>query len=138
MSPAIQPCELVTGVRFPRGPQPHGDHFVEFARRHGDFAIVSAAALLSTDSEGKVTRASVTLGGMGIAPVRAREVENALIGQVPEEKLLREICETCRKFEALEDVHASAGYRQHLATVLSRRALEQASNRLARESSAVH
>jgi carbon-monoxide dehydrogenase medium subunit len=138
MSPAIEPAEMVTGVRFPLWPQPHGHAFVEFARRHGDFAIVSAAALLCADPKGKITRASVTLGGMGVAPVRASEVEKALIGQIPEEKLLREVCEACRKFEAIDDVHASAGYRQHLATVLSRRALEQASKRLAQTNLAVH
>jgi CO/xanthine dehydrogenase FAD-binding subunit len=43
---------------------------------------------------------------------------------------LREACETCRKFDAIDDVHAPGSYRQHLATVLSRRALEQASARL--------
>ena len=82
MTPAIEPNELLTAVRFPLWPEGHGYGFVEFARRHGDFAIVSAAALLTEDASGKITRASVTLGGMGMAPIRAREVEQALIGQV--------------------------------------------------------
>ena len=75
MTPAVEPNELLTAVRFPLWPESHGHAFVEFARRHGDFAIVSAAALLTEDAAGKITRASVTLGGMGVAPVRAREVE---------------------------------------------------------------
>ena len=58
------------------------------------------------------------------------EVEQALIGNMPEDKLLREACEACRKYEAIDDVHASAAYRQQLAAVLSRRALEQARARL--------
>lgn len=130
MTPAIEPNEIVTAIRFPLWPQPHGYGFVEFARRHGDFAIVSAAALLTEDSAGKITRASVTLGGMGMAPIRATEVERALLGNSPDDKLLRAACESCRKFEAVDDVHAPASYRQHLATVLSRRALEQARARL--------
>jgi aerobic carbon-monoxide dehydrogenase medium subunit len=130
MTPAIEPNEIVTMVRFPIWPQPHGHGFVEFARRHGDFAIVSAAALLTEDGAGKITRASITLGGMGAAPVRASAVEQALIGNQPDDKLLREICETCRKFEAVDDVHAPATYRQQLATVMSRRALERARARL--------
>jgi len=130
LTPAIELNELVTAARFPLWPQPHGHAFVEFARRHGDFAIVSAAALLVEDSGGKITRASVTLGGMGTAPVRATAVEQALVGNVPDDKLLREACETCRTFEALDDVHAPAAYRQHLATVMARRALEQARARL--------
>jgi carbon-monoxide dehydrogenase medium subunit len=103
---------------------------VEFSRRHGDFAIVSAAALLADDGAGKITRASLTLSGIGVAPVRVKEIEQALIGHVPDGKLLRDLCESCRKLDAMEDVHASASYRQQLATVMARRALEQALSRI--------
>jgi carbon-monoxide dehydrogenase medium subunit len=130
MTPAIELNELVTAVKFPLWPQPHGYGFVEFARRHGDFAIVSAAALITEDKAGKIARASITLGGIGVAPKRATEVEKALIGNAPDDKLLREACEACRAYEALDDIHAPASYRQHLATVMSRRALEAARARL--------
>jgi carbon-monoxide dehydrogenase medium subunit len=131
MTPAIELDEMVTGATFPCWPRGHGYAFVEFARRHGDFAIVSAAVLIEEDSGGKVTRASVTLGGMGPAPVRASEVERALIGETIEEKRLREICETLRKLDAIEDIHAPTSYRQQLATVLPRRALIKAHERIA-------
>ena len=75
--------------------------------------------------------ASVTLGGVGTAPTRAREVEQAIVGELASPELFRAACESCRKFEALDDVHAPASYRQHLAAVLSRRALEKAHARLA-------
>jgi carbon-monoxide dehydrogenase medium subunit len=130
MTPAIELDELVTGAAFPCWPDGHGYAFVEFARRHGDFAIVAAAALLEEDANGKVTRASLTLGGLGPAPVRVREVERALIGEKIEEKWLREICETLRTCEAIGDIHAPASYRQQLATVLSRRALLKAHERV--------
>jgi aerobic carbon-monoxide dehydrogenase medium subunit len=131
MTPAIELDELVTGATFPCWPRGHGYAFVEFARRHGDFAIVSTAVLIEEDSNGKVTRASVTLGGMGPAPVRASEVERALIGETIEEKRLREICETLRKLDAIDDIHAPTSYRQQLATVLPRRALIKAHERIA-------
>jgi aerobic carbon-monoxide dehydrogenase medium subunit len=131
MTPAIELDEMVTGATFPCWPRGHGYAFVEFARRHGDFAIVSTAVLIEEDSNGKVTRASVTLGGMGPAPVRASEVERALIGETIEEKRLREICETLRKLDAIEDIHAPTSYRQQLATVLPRRALIKAHERIA-------
>jgi len=130
MTPALELNEMLVAISFPQWAPGHGYAFVEFSRRHGDFAITSAAALLEGDAAGKITRASVTLGGMGIAPVRAREVEAAITGQVPSGKLFRDACESCRAFEALDDVHAPASYRQHLATVLSRRALEKAYARL--------
>jgi aerobic carbon-monoxide dehydrogenase medium subunit len=130
MTPALEPTELLIGIRFPQWAPRHGYAFVEFSRRHGDFAITSAAVLIETDAAGKITRASVTIGGMGTAPSRAREVEQAIVGQVPSAQLFRDACESCRKLEAIDDVHAPASYRQHLAAVLSRRALEKAHARL--------
>jgi aerobic carbon-monoxide dehydrogenase medium subunit len=131
MTPALEPHELLTGVSFPCWRPGHGFAFVEFSRRHGDFAIVSAAALIEEDPDGNLTRASLTLGGMGPAPVRAHGVERALIGDKPEEKRLREICESLRALEAVDDIHAPASYRRQLATVLSRRALLKAHERVA-------
>jgi aerobic carbon-monoxide dehydrogenase medium subunit len=129
MTPALEPDELLTGVTFPCWRPGHGFAFVEFSRRHGDFAIVSAAALIEEDPDGNLTRASLTLGGMGPAPVRAHGVERALIGDKPEEKRLRGICESLRALEAVDDIHAPASYRRQLATVLSRRALLKAHER---------
>ena len=77
-----------------------------------------------------MTRASVTLGGMGPAPVRASEVERALVGETIEEKRLREICESCASSTPIDDIHAPASYRQQLATVLPRRALLKAHERI--------
>src|SRR5262249_17711350 len=92
MTPSIEPNEMVGGVRCPEWSRKHGYAFVEFARRHGDFAITSAAVLLEGDSAGKITRASVTIGGMGTAPSRAREVEQAITGQKPSGNLFRDAC----------------------------------------------
>jgi aerobic carbon-monoxide dehydrogenase medium subunit len=130
MTPALDLDELLTGVTFPCWADGHGFAFLEFSRRHGDFAIVSAAVLIEEDKNGKVTRAAVTLGGMGPAPVRAGEVERALIGETIEERRLRDICETLRTLDAVADIHAPASYRQQLATVLSRRALMKAHERI--------
>src|SRR6267154_5002881 len=94
MTASIEPTEVVTGIRLPLWPERHGHAFMEFSRRHGDFAIVSAAVLLADDGAGRITRASVTLGGMGAAPVRVKEIEQALIGHVADDKAFRELSET--------------------------------------------
>ncbi len=132
MTPAIEPGELLTGVRFSGWACGHGYAFVEFARRHGDFAIVSTAALLEEDSAGKIIRASVTVGGTGPAPVRMGDVEKTIVGNVASAALFREVSESCRKLDAMGDVHAPASYRRHLAVVLARRALEKAHARVGR------
>jgi carbon-monoxide dehydrogenase medium subunit len=130
MTPVLDLDELLAGVTFPCWPAGHGHAFLEFSRRHGDFAIVSAAVLIEEDNNGKTTRASVTLGGMGPAPVRVSEIERALIGETIDDKRLREICEPLRKLDAVDDIHAPASYRQQLATVLPRRALLKAHERI--------
>jgi len=126
MTPALDPDELVTHVELPDWPAGHGYGFVEFARRHGDYAVVLAGALLTLDAGGRVTRASVTLGGIGPAPARVRALEQALTGQVASAALFREQAEACRSIDAMEDVHAPASYRQQLAVVMARRALDAA------------
>jgi len=129
MTPATEMDELLTGIKIPVWAEGHGYAFVEFARRHGDFAITSAAALLEVGGDGSITRASLTVGGVGAAPVRMSDIEQALIGQSGDEEKLRELCEACREIDALGDVYASSEYRQHLATVMSRRALVKAYDR---------
>jgi carbon-monoxide dehydrogenase medium subunit len=138
MTPAIEPNEILTAVRFPLWAAGHGAAFIEFARRHGDFAIVSAAILLESDGAGKIARASVTIGGIGAAPVRAMEIEKVIVGQAANAELFRAACESCRKLDAIEDIHAPASYRQHLAVVLSCRALEQASGIASKPATGMH
>jgi aerobic carbon-monoxide dehydrogenase medium subunit len=131
MTPALEPDEILAGVRFPSWSKGHGHAFVEFSRRHGDFAVVSAAALLEMDGA-RIQRASITVGGIGPAPVRVREAERALAGQPASAEVFRAAAERCRVLDAVGDVHAPASYRQQLAATLSRRALERASARISR------
>lgn len=126
MTPAIELEEMVTGVTFPYWPEGHGWAFVEFARRHGDFAIVSAAALMTVGTDGKIGRASLTVSGVGPSPVRCAAAEELLTGGDAGEALFDQASETCREIDAMEDVYAASWYRQHLAAVLSKRALIKA------------
>jgi carbon-monoxide dehydrogenase medium subunit len=126
MTPAVEPDEMVTAVRVRPWPEQHGHAFVEFARRHGDFAIVSCAALVTLDDQGRVERASLTLGGVSIAPVRMREAESALPGRFPDDETLALAATLCGQVDATGDSYVPAWYRRRLAAVLARRALDQA------------
>jgi carbon-monoxide dehydrogenase medium subunit len=132
MMPAIDAAEIVTRISFPLWPQNAGHAFVEFARRHGDFAIVSAAAMLLVDGAGRITRAALALGGVAGVPLRMHDVEAALVGQPATADLFRAAAELCRKVEAVGDVYVPASYRQHIAAVMARRALEQAFARISK------
>ncbi|MDX1513974.1 MAG: xanthine dehydrogenase family protein subunit M [Gammaproteobacteria bacterium] len=135
MTPAIEADEIVTHVEFDPWPKGHGFAFVEFARRHGDFAIVAAAALVVLEGDGTVSRASITLGGVGFGPLRCSDAETAVVGSGGGEEIFRKAAETCRGIDAMEDVHASSAYRRHLAETLVYRALQSAFDRAASGSS---
>lgn len=132
MTPNLEPDEMLTAIRIPLWPAGHGYSFLEFARRHGDFAVVSAACLLDVDAGGVIRRAAVALGGVAAVPLRMDAVEAQLVGQTPSEGLFRAAAESCRAIDAVADVHATVAYRQHLAAVLTRRALVQALSRVKR------
>ncbi len=129
MTPSIEMDELVTSIRVPCWPEGHGYAFVEFARRHGDFAIASAGALLEVGGDGTISRAAVTVGGVGPAPVRVSALEETITGTAGSEESFRAACEVCREIDAMGDVYASTEYRQHLAAVMARRALVKAYDR---------
>jgi carbon-monoxide dehydrogenase medium subunit len=125
MMPAIEPDELVTEIRLPLWPEGHGFAFEEFARRHGDFAIASAAVMLNV-SGGVIDRAAVTIGGLSTAPTRIADAEALLIGRNIRQLPLQDAAAQCAKLDATTDGQASAEYRRHLAGVLASRALQRA------------
>ena len=126
MTTVLEPDELLAYVTFPLPERTHGHAFVEFARRHGDFAIVACSALLGLDAKGYITDASIALSGLGHAPVRPRAIEDALRGQTPDAASFKTAAVEAEKLEAMSDAYVSSAYRQHLARVLTYRALEQA------------
>lgn len=138
MSTSMAFDEILLSIRIPLWDLGHGYGFEEVARRHGDFAIVSAAALLATGPDGRITRASLTLGGVGPAPLRIAEAESALVGQSGSADAFAGAATICQTIDAMDDVHAPARYRQQLAAVLARRALDKAWSRVAAASGNNH
>jgi carbon-monoxide dehydrogenase medium subunit len=133
MSNALEPGEMVVGLRYPRPAAGTGTAFVEFARRLGDFALAGAAATLSM-RKGACEQARVTVVGMGDGPFRAREAEAVLTGRVLDSKTSKDafaeaVAKVVATVEPSDDVHASATYRRHLAGVLTARALQTAFER---------
>lgn len=123
---AAEPDELVTEVRFPRPVERSA--ISEFARRHGDFAIVSAAVGFDLDETGGVQAPALALGGVASTPIRLAEAEAALAGAAPTTDLLDEVAAiAAAEFDdPPTDAHGDATYRRHLARTLVRRALEEA------------
>ena len=127
---AMNPDELLTGVSFAPPGKGAGWGFHEVARRHGDFALVAAAAVVTLDDQGSVAEAAVALGGIADRPLRAGAVEDALHGNAPTSEAIeaasRLVADTVTP---VGDIHAGEAYRAHLGQVLIKRALHDAVER---------
>ena len=118
---ALAPGELLTEIQVPKPASPAAWSFQKFNKRAIDFAMVGVAV----QGAGSRTMA-VALINMGSTPLRATAVESALAGgaSIDDAAAL-----AAQGTSAGSDIHASKAYREHLARVLVRRALEEASTR---------
>ena len=119
--------ELVVEVRLPAMPAGAGYAFEEFARRHGDFAIVGIAAMVVSRAGDRCASARLAASGAGPVPVRLRAAEEILerdgLGAAAIEAAAARAAELVQPDS---DVHASADYRRHLTRVLTGRAITRA------------
>jgi len=126
---ALAPDELLVETHWPLPPPGAGWGFHEVARRHGDFALVGAAALLTLEG-GRVGAARLVLFGAGPRPARAVAAEQALHGQAPTPAALEAAARLAAEaLEAHDDLHATAAYRRRVAATLAARALADAAAR---------
>lgn len=124
---ALEPTEILTGVRIPGLPDRTGWGFEELARRHGDFAIIGVAVVLSLRPDGAIAAARLAYAGGGDRPTRAPRAEAALVGQQPTAESFAAAAQIAsEEIDPPSDMHGSADYRRTIAVVLTRRALEAA------------
>ncbi len=127
LSTTIGPDEILTEIRMPSLVPRAAVAFLEISRRHGDFALVAAGAVVDVDGGGRIAEARIALGGVGPKPVRARTAERMLVGQRPTAALLAEAAASVMPdTDPPEDIHASAEYRREMSAVFTRRALTAA------------
>jgi 2-furoyl-CoA dehydrogenase FAD binding subunit len=114
MSTAREEDELIEGVIVPRRRAGHGYAFREFARRHGDFAIVACAAIADE------REARLAIGGVADRPIAFDGLP--LDGAALDDALDR----VAGKLDARDDLHATADYRRHLVRRLGRATITEA------------
>ena len=129
LTTSLRSDELLTEMRWPLPPAGAGWGFHEVARRHGDFALVGVAALV-TLAAGHIQSARIALFGAGPTPVRAHAAERALTAARPSAALARDAARfVAEGLTPNADLHASAGYRTSVARTLTERALTDALGR---------
>ena len=114
LTTARAPDELITCVRFPRARAGEGFAFREVARRHGDFAIASLAAIAANEE--------VALGIGGVAGVPTVRTFGGLTGHALDAALNAFAWD----MGGHDDVHATARYRRDLVRMLGRQVIEEA------------
>ena len=129
MMPSISDEEILTSISIPVWKNPHGYAFIEFARRHGDFAVCGAGTLVEIDANDIISKVAIVVAGVDVKPLRLSTLETDLIGKKATEDTLEYACSSAKKIEAISDVYFSTQYRQRLAGTLVKRSLEVAIER---------
>jgi carbon-monoxide dehydrogenase medium subunit len=131
LTTSLAPGELLTDIVIPAQRPGQGAAYEKFPNPASRFALVGVAAQVTIDGD-RITEARVALTGAAPSPQRLPAVEAALIGQAAD-AIGAASAEAAVGWDANDDLHASADYRRHLATVLTARALKRAVTAARRE-----
>jgi carbon-monoxide dehydrogenase medium subunit len=123
LTTALSPDEILTGVRIPKLGDGWGTHYEKFNRVAQAWSIVAVAALVKR-SNGSIAEARIGLTNMGATPLRAAAVESALSGADASDSAIGSAAEHAAEgTSAPSDLSGKADYREHLARVLTKRAV---------------
>jgi len=126
----LEADELLTELFIPPLPARTGSAFDEVARRHGDYAMAGATAVVTLAKDGTIANSKLLFFSIDDAPVEATSAAAILQGEQPTTELIRAAAEAIDDdIDPIGDIHATAAYRRHLAKVLARRTLARAIER---------
>jgi carbon-monoxide dehydrogenase medium subunit len=117
---ALGPDDVLTAIRVPAATPETRVGFAEFARRHGDYAMVGLAATAQADGKG-LGDVRLAYFGVGNVPLRARKAETKLT----EGNIDDAVQALAADLDPSGDVQATAAAKKHLAGVLLRRVAKQ-------------
>lgn len=127
---AIATDEMLVEVAIPAAPARTGTAFMEVARRHGDYAMLGVAVVVTLDAAGACSAARLIFLNAGDRPMNAQRAAASLLGQLPGSAAIEAAASSAtEELEPMGSVHATPAYQRHLARVLARRALRLAVQR---------
>lgn len=131
MTTALDLSDLVREIRIPRPKAMTGMAYLAHAGRSAmETPLVSAGAVLVSD-EKECTAARIALAGAADTPIRVNRAEEALVGNVIDEKLIQYAASIAAEDCSPDsDVYASGEYRRRLVAFYVRDVLRSASKRL--------
>ncbi len=124
----LQPGDIVLGVVVPALPPNCGRVYIKHGRRKAmELATVGVAVQLQLDGAGRCSDVRIALGAVAATPLRARQAEDSLRGQlINDETAARAGAAAMAEARPISNVRASAAYRREMVGVLTRRALASA------------
>jgi len=126
LTTALSPDEILTAIRVPKLGAGWTSHYEKFNRVAQAWSIVGVAALVRRDN-GAIAEARVALTNMGPTPLRASAVEQSLAGaDASAEGITAAAAHAAEGTSAPSDLSGNADYREHLARVLTARAVRTA------------
>jgi len=130
-STALDPDEILVEIELPFASPRTGWSFMEVAPRAGDYALMGVAALVALDENGRCTEARLVYLNAGDGPVNAKGAARMLEGEIPDEPVIQAAADSASQNEInpFGNIHASSDFQRHLARVLTRKTLKQATER---------
>ena len=124
---ALRPDEILIEIRIPKPAARSGGAYLKLERKVGDFAIVGVAAMVRLDESGKIAAASIGLTNVGLTAIRARNAEETLRGQAPDDKVLAAAgAAAASAAQPVSDLRGPADYKRDVVRVLTLRAIRKA------------
>jgi len=128
---ALEPGEMVTAIRIPAPPQGHGAAYEKLKRKVGDYATAAAAVIL-TQSQGRVATCSIGLTNVAETPLWAEEAAKIVVGSALDAATVKKAAAAAEAIASpASDNRGPAQYRKKMAGVMVARALTRAKSRAA-------
>ncbi len=128
---ALEPGEMVTAVRIPAPPQGHGAAYEKLKRKVGDYATAAAAVIL-TQSQGRIATCSIGLTNVAETPLWAEEAAKIVVGSALDAATVKKAAAAAEVIASpASDNRGPAAYRKKMAGVMVTRALARAKSRAA-------
>jgi len=128
---AIQQGEILTEIRIPVPAPGTGNTYHKLERKVGDYATAGVAVQITVGDDGIVTSAGIGLTNLNPVPLRASRSEEALIGKpLSDETIALAAQYASEDCSPNSDLRGSEEYKRHLTSVLVRRMITKAVERI--------
>lgn len=124
-SKIINSTELLTEIIIPATPENVGGAFIKFTRTKFDYTLMDIGAYIELE-KGRIKKCRIAVSAVTPFPVRLKEVEKIMEGNIPDGKLIKEASEMAKdQIKPIKTFKVGEDYRKYLTGVLFTRIFEE-------------